>query len=398
MKHHAHQILHLPFVRSLLPSSATRGWFYALVLLTVLVGCGRRQELVTEYGKVVGDQGGTSVNGTSVLFEMFRENGFRVKRYRKISPRLNRYNTIVWFPNDQGCPSSEAIDALENWLTEGYLRTLIYVGRDYDAEVDLFQHLLGDGSQDREEIYRLLAEARLRQDQRRRRMDGDEERQKCDWFELSPLLRRKATKMSGPWAENLNGQSANIELSTWLRPSPQVWEDPERVVSTLLAADEQDFAYSIENQDDTGKIIVISNGSFLLNFGLVNHANRRIANALIEQCRDYPAVVFLESGPNGIVVSDKDSLNHNSWAWIAQPPLRYIVPHFLLCGVLFCFVFFPIFGRPREFGNGSNASFRSHIAAMGKLLQRTEQSQQAMDNIQHYKQNVSRDPNPSKQT
>ena len=108
------------------------------MLLTVLVGCGRRQELVTEYGKVVGDQGGTSVNGTSVLFEMLRENGFRVKRYRKISPRLNRYNTIVWFPNDQGCPSSEATNALENWLTEGYLRTLIYVGRDYQMRKSIF--------------------------------------------------------------------------------------------------------------------------------------------------------------------------------------------------------------------------------------------------------------------
>ncbi len=268
---------------------------------------------------------------------MLRENGFRVKRYRKISPRLNRYNTIVWFPNDQDCPSSEATDALENWLTEGYLRTLIYVGRDYDAEVDLYQHLLEDGGQDSEGIYRLLAEARLKQDQRRRRrLDGDEDRQKCDWFELSPLLRRKAIKMSGPWAENVNGQSANIELSTWLRPSPQVLEDPERVVSTLLAADEQDFAYSIENRDDTGKIIVISNGSFLLNFGLVNHANRRIANELIEQCRDYPTVVFLESGPNGITVSDKDSLNHNSWAWIAQPPLRYIVP--ISCCAEYCSV------------------------------------------------------------
>ena len=106
--------------------------------------------------------------------------------------------------------------------------------------------------------------------------------------------------------------------------------------STLLAADEHDFAYSIENPGDTGKIIVISNGSFYLTFGLVNHANRRIANELIEQCRDYPTVVFLESGPNGITVSDKDSLNHNSWAWMLSHHCDTLFP--ISCCAEYCSV------------------------------------------------------------
>ena len=74
---------------------------------------------------------------------------------------------------------------------------------------------------------------------------------------------------------------------------------------------------------DDGEIIVVSNGSFLVNYALVDQDNRRLAAKLIDQCSN-GEVLFLESGNEGIKVSDTDTVNHNSWAWVAQPPLRYI--------------------------------------------------------------------------
>ncbi len=42
--------------------------------------------------------------------DIFAQRGFTVKRRTKISPRIEKFETIVWFPDDYSCPSEEAID------------------------------------------------------------------------------------------------------------------------------------------------------------------------------------------------------------------------------------------------------------------------------------------------
>ena len=89
------------------------GFIVGLVCLVAgLTGCSSNDDLNAEYGKITGIHGSDSLNGVSVLADMFSERGFRVKRRTKISPKINQYNTIVWFPNDYSCPSEEAIEAL----------------------------------------------------------------------------------------------------------------------------------------------------------------------------------------------------------------------------------------------------------------------------------------------
>ena len=392
--------------------------------LLLAAGCGRSEKLVTEYGKVAGDLGGTSVNGTGVLLEMFRDRGSAVKRFRKISPQLEKYDTVVWFPDETDYPQIEVTEALEDWLRSGYYRTLIYVGRDFDAELDYLQQAIQSPTvKNREEMLRRLAEAKLRQDQRRSEYLVDRETKSCRWFEHQPLTRRKANQVTGQWAENVNNKLTNIEFATVLGPPQKLLDESWNEVQPLVTTDGIDFAYSIGEAEDSqanghqineNKIIIVSNGSFLLNYGLVNHEHRKLASAMIDECQFQSNVVFLESGPGGISVSDKDSTSNNAWAWISEPPLRYIVPHFLLWGLLFCFAYFPIFGRPRRrLPTRSNSSenptpftstisqadinpantFRSHIVAMGKLLQRTQQPVRAAEKIRQYHEIYGRDSN-----
>ena len=362
-------------------------------------GCGHRSGVSTEYGKVTGSSGGASVNSTSVFFGMFGERGFDTKRYKRISPRIKRYETVVWFPDRQNVPSERAIKVLEKWLDEGYARTIIYVARDFDAEVEYYRQLVKTcDTENQEEARRLLAESQIRQDRRLAYFADEDDPEVCDWFEHTYDRRQTAKSISGPLTEGVDVAASNVEYATRLAPPQNPPEDKERAVTILLSTDGVEFAYALHEGTDgdtdlehRNKIIVVSNGSFLLNYALVNRENRKLAGNLIDQCEG-SSVVFLESGRGDIEISDRDSLNHNTWAWIAQRPLRYIIPHFLMWGVLFCFVFYPIFGRPRRLKDDGNASFRDHVVAIGKLMKRTGNADEAMNKIDRYQQANSRDP------
>jgi len=388
-----------PLTQTIAANAVASTLLLSIGLLTI--GCSRPTgELNTDYGKVTSSRGNSSVNGTSVLAGMFEKNGYRVKRLNRISPRLNKYQTIIWFPDDFAPPSSEAIEALEEWLNEGNGRKLFYVGRDFDAATKYLQDL-GDAevSQQPEETRRRLAEAKLRHDQQslRNRFSNSDS---CRWFEIAETGRQRVKNLSGYWSEKVAANQTEIERSTLLKPPKSWFSDNYSEATPLLKADGHDFVWSANFSSDwrsESELVVISNGSFLLNYGLVNRENRKLAGALIEYCNSASEIVFLDSGPEGIPISKSDKPNRNAWAWIAQPPLSYIVPHFLMWSVLFCFVFFPIFGRPKKWlpkrsasgkpmPHREQSSFRNHIVAMGKLLQRGNHFDEALTTIKQYKE------------
>ena len=107
------------------------GLLWAIWACLMAIGC--EENLNSIYGQRQG-LGSGSVNGTAVLAEMFEKAGHTVVSMRLLSPRLRkRAEAIVWVPDDFDPPSDEVRDWLEKWLSEGSGRTLIYVGRDFDA-------------------------------------------------------------------------------------------------------------------------------------------------------------------------------------------------------------------------------------------------------------------------
>jgi len=167
-----------------------------------------------------------------------------------------------------------------------------------------------------------------------------------------------------------------LQAQVWLNPRESYLDThPGRKLEPLLEIDERPFAFryyeepSDKNQywASENRLIFVSNASFLTNYGLVSAGNRKLAGNLIDHVEPFSDVLFLESGNNGIEVSESDYNAHNSWSWITQKPLSYMVPHFLAWGVLFCFAFYPIFGRPKRTTNNRNHSFGDHISAIGRL-------------------------------
>lgn len=374
----------------------------------LVTGC-RTQPLVPSsgYGRISGTGYADSLNGTRVFRNMLVDSGFAVKKIDKLTPRLSRFQHAVWFVADRRAPSEEAVERLEQWLREGYSRTLVVVGRDFDADLLYWQDLLGQTSDPAaRDFYRYrLALAKARQDQERTRpVDDtltlstaptptpapapaatpagttvDNSALRCDWYHLETTSEFRGEHFRGPVSEIADMDQTAIYCRQWLAPNATAYD-----FQPLLMVDGVPFVYSLSLPEwDGGRVIVIANGSFLLNYSLTNPEHRVLAQSLIDDLTLWGEVAFLESGGE-VTIRENDYEMHNQWAWIAKPPLLYIVPHLLLWGVIFSFVIFPIFGRPRRLPRKPTTRFRDHVEALGKLLKKTDSPDQARQWIEEY--------------
>lgn len=365
---------------------------------TFALGCDQSNTLNTEYGAILGTRGADSINGTKYFAGMFEAQGATVKRSTVIDPKIDQYDTLVWFPDNESVPSAEAVRRLNAWLCSGYRRTLIYVAGGNRATEDYLRVAIGKAPMDqREEYLRRISEEIIRDENSDTRMGqmlfpGD--LGACEWYELSEKRMGKKKFVSGKLlAEGKTYPRMEIDFSCELKPRKE-WA-PE----TLLQVGGEAIVYAMSDQkvrDNESELILISQGAILLNYSLVDKDKQDLASALIRRCEIRQGVLFLESGSDGIEVRESVVSNHSSWSWIAQPPLCYIVPHVLFLGVLFCFVYFPIFGRPRRVKPRSTSTFRSHVNATAELLSRSNQPNRAINIIRDYQRSVASDANRNK--
>src|SRR5262245_19640923 len=105
----------------------------AVPVMLVMRGCER--DVAMHYGsRQALFEGDESINGLGVLSEMFSRAGHRVVTTTRLTPRVARSaDVIVWFVQDFTPPGDKAVDWLEEWLEDEPGRTLILVGRDFDA-------------------------------------------------------------------------------------------------------------------------------------------------------------------------------------------------------------------------------------------------------------------------
>ena len=122
---------------------------------------------------------------------------------------------------------------------------------------------------------------------------------------------------------------------------------------------------------------------------LVNHEHRKLAGKLIDEIGPPgQKVVFLESDAGGPPIRDKDPTLgtptgleiFNLW------PTNWILLHLAAAGVIFCFVRWPIFGRPRRLPRAAPSDFGRHITAEAELLKRSADRTYAAARLLHYRQ------------
>jgi hypothetical protein len=297
-----------------------------------------------------------------------------------LSPRLRqRADCIVWFANDFKPPRQGVCDWLESWLREEPGRTLIYVGRDFDAALWYWEQMLPGAPPDQKaEIQRRRVEAKSQFNSELRTLTTAEE---CEWFTITKGQHREVRSLQGDpeWLEGVDPSKLAVELNHRLVPSRR---------AEVLLESEGDVLISSERFYQS-RLIVVANGSFLLNLPLVNHEHRKLAGQLIDEVGPpVRTVVFLETFPGGPLVFDADPKAGPSSAlaifnvW----PTNWILLQLAAVGILFCFFRFPIFGRPRDLEPEGLSDFGRHIQALGELLERSGNTEVAAARLAQYQQ------------
>ena len=362
------------------------------------------ESLETAYGKRRGFRAAASVNGTSVLADMFARAGHNVKTINRLSPGLNdRADVIVWIPDSFSTPDKKRREFLENWLAKGRGRTVVYVGRDYDAAAEYWKTIQPlVAGEESEKFKRYEAESRASYDSLRSKMPKSEY---ARWFTAKGNGKKHtASTLEGPWAEGIDASKADIVVEGLLEPAAEADRAtpatdpplPEKV-TPLLWSDQDGDGYTpkdaivsrvTDKSFGTGQVIVVANGSFVLNYPLVNHEHRKLAGKLIDECGPGQNVAFLESSGTGPEVLDKEpeSGDRGLFEILQVWPLNAIVIHLTLLGIVYCLARSPIFGRPKELPGEAAADFGKHVTALGRLMGRSKDRAYAEQRVQQYLQ------------
>lgn len=356
------------------------------LLCAIIAGCGEGIE--TSYGHRSGLSGGDSVNGTAVLARMFIAAGHDVTTATRLSPRV--YETaecIVWAPDDFKPPAAGVRQWFDAWWRHGSGRTLIYIGRDFDAAPGYWRSVLAAAPAKKvPEMQRRLARDENEFLSGRGAMPQDED---CEWFVARGKRRhRQVRTLAGEayWISDVDEKKVGIELNGRLVPPP---------AADVLVESKGDAIVSRQDRENGGSLIVVVNGSFVLNMPLVNHENRKLAGQLIDEIGSKPQkVVFLESGPGGPPIWEDEPPEHaqTSLEILTVWPFNAIFLQLGALGLIFCYSRLPIFGRPRPLAAPRLSDFGRHVAALGSLLQRTGDRAYALNRVAHYQHTVRREP------
>ncbi|MGD9721945.1 MAG: hypothetical protein AB7O59_10475 [Pirellulales bacterium] len=337
-----------------------------------LFASGCTSGLDTTYGNSAPSYWSTSINGTDVLAAMFTEAGHEVTSRRIIyTAAMERVQTVVWVPNDFSAPNEEVCTFFTDWLANDPERTLVYVGRSYDAEPTYWREMATRVAKEQQPLYR----RRVRET--RGWVSGagplPAAELRCDWFRIEPGKPGRATSIEGLWSNKLDEDRTEIQACDNLVPLVGC---NELLNSTqgLIAWRHTDF------ENGGGQLIVVANGSFLFNMPQVNHEHRKLAGKLIDEVGPPGRVVFLASGPGGPPIDPSgggSALARLFGAW----PLNAILLHSAVLGIIFCFARWPIFGRAKVPPAESTSDFTYHVDAVSELLQRTGDRRYALSKL-----------------
>ncbi|NIP85134.1 MAG: hypothetical protein GTO03_06070 [Planctomycetales bacterium] len=341
---------------------------------------------------------------------MFARAGHRVRTKRALSNVVwKEADVIVWAPDDFDPPPPPVIDWFDQWLQQGG-RTLIYVGRDFDAAPGYYDQVIptAPGTQVRE-LRRRRTEARLEQQQARRALPASAD---CPWFQIDNQQRlRTVNRLEGPFSEGVEADDVGIELRSRLRPkiyrarrtagddppegdpSGQAGSElllPEAAEVLLRSGGDILISQQRHDQQPDSYLILVANGSFLLNLPLVNHQHRRLAAQLVDQFPPPQTVVFLESTADGPPITGEEPAvtTPTGLSLFAQRPLDVILFHLVAWGIILCLARWPIFGRPARAPRPAVSDFGRHVAALGTMLRKTGNRDYAQASWQHYHQQV----------
>ncbi len=412
--------------------------------ISLLSGCGSWMPEMVPFGAVSAPAHNRSLNGLGVHRKMWESAGAKCLTPQKLSPKLETFDVIVFVGRSFDPPGKLARDWVEDWLADEPGRTVVYFGRDFNADIYYRQKtidLLPAEKQPRAEQILAMRQAR----ELNLRLREIPESTFCRWFYLDagkPLVEH--TQFQGDWADDLDGEPGTWPVGIALEPPAATWkskkpswlttqqavnplksasppvveEDPESGVTRsdwqptelgtdkkwnaefrkmsqseilLASASGQALVFRLTNRRfEDSQILIVANGAPLLNGSLVEPLHQRVGEKLIEQCLPAKRVALLAYDDNGLLISqapEKDSRGAGLEMLTVWPLSAITMPAALL-GIIVCAVLLPILGRAQPLPQRNTSDFGLHVEALGRMLLESRDVAYAKATIETYYRRV----------
>ncbi len=350
----------------------------AVLTVVCIAGCGASREPVVDYAI-----DGPSLNGVSVLRATLESVGHSTRVTTRLDDELSDWaHAIIRFASTPGGPGRDEEMWYLDWQELGVGGSLIYVPRDCNLEVEYWDALLRSGS---------IVDPDLAFEARRRRdaaapwpleLPAREERYPPDgWKSLDIGLEPRVSRtLSGPWAENIDVKAAALPLHDVL---------VSQGGKILLTANEAPFVLELIDRNP-GRKLIVANGSFLLNAGMVNPERRRLAARTIEWLGQPPLNIAIVVGWDPLGGAERSTTLLDLLGRLRA--LRMIAIQIGIMGLALVFARFPRLGRARRRSVEWAGRAVAHAEALGLLLARTRDAARAHALIAEYEAGRKRNP------
>lgn len=346
------------------------------------LGCDDRNELQTEYNNNSLDWYQTSVNGLGVFKDLFAARGNETAVTSALQPRAKASaDVIVWAPQDYAAPSADAVTWLENWLNAQPGRTLVYVHRDFDAAPAYWLKVgpTASPAQAGDVATRASASASRYASERAGLVNSPPP---YGWFNVVVANNpRVITALAGDpaWTAGINQSKLEIELTSDIQPLAT-----GRVVLSSAAGEPLVIR---EQRANGSQVLVLANGSFVLNYSLINPEHRKLAGKIVDATGKDHYVVFLAAG-SAPSISESETPKNAIFDILKVEPINYVLFHLLAFTLFLIFARYPIFGIPKDDNPDDLSDFGKHIDAMGDLLASQGDERAAYARVQAYRRLV----------
>jgi hypothetical protein len=422
-----------------------------LICSAGLTGCSKFES--HSYGAIESESR-TSLNGLGVHKKMWEQVGVKCLAPKRLSRRLDEIDVIVLVSQSFDPPGKAARQWLEDWLKSKAGRTLVYFGRDFNAEQLYLEKTLPTVPDEDSPLVRQRLSI-VRAGELQNRLESYTENTFCGWFYLDTQLRSEEVgSFEGPWAEDLETNDSTWPLRTRLMPpkksyrlNPPSWitnpppptapgaiptppvaknANKDKVISrsrweaselnsveqwdaefknlmesqVLLRSSNNDpLVFELTNSRRIGqsKIIVVANGAPFLNGSLVDPLFGKVSEKIINKClpaRRAAILGFDDSGLQISAIGETDSRGLGVEMLVEWPLSAVTIPAALL-GIVICVYLLPILGRPKQLRERSVSDFGMHVEAMGQLLRDAGDHAYAHRTIVDYFQRVRGEAPPS---
>jgi hypothetical protein len=353
-----------------------------MVLVLLLIACGGCEpELEREYGYTAG----RSINGTSGLRRLFESAGARVRVANRLDRKVfEAADVLVRFQVAPGVFEHELWGALQEYLEEKPGRRAIYVPCAFDAEAEYWEAVEEQLSETERERRGSLVKSLRERAQRSARVPAlraDSSRVVRRGFGL-----RKPKDagedywiFGGPW-------SRDVDLTGLRLPREAVLEleDEEYEWQVLLKCRGEAIVAETEFVGGS-KLLLVPNGSFLLNEPLVRAERRKLAERVVQWALEGGGqrVVFVEGAQPTSEPAESDSLG--GMGFLLRDPFRWMAAQFLAVGLAYILFHAARLGRARPLPAAEGERPVRHAEALGDLLARSPDRRSVLAELETYR-------------